>query len=53
MSEECLQIAEKIRKEKGMEERERHTQLNAGFQRRARKDKKAFINQQFKQREQK
>ena len=27
LSEECLQIAEKIRKEKGMEERERHTQL--------------------------
>ena len=53
MFEEALQIAEERRETKGGGERERHTQLNAGFQRSARKDKKAFINQQFKQREQK
>ena len=40
-SEETSQIAEK-RKVKGKGQRERHTQLNAEFQRTARKDKKAF-----------
>ena len=43
MSEEALQIAEKIRKAKGKEEKERYTQMNAEFQRIARKDKKAFL----------
>ena len=43
MSEEALQIAGKTRKAKGKEERERYTQLNAEFQRLARKDKKAFL----------
>ena len=42
MSEEALQIAVKRREAKGKGERERYTQLNAEFQRRARKDKKGF-----------
>ena len=42
LSEEALQIAEKIREAKGNGERERYTQLNAEFQRIARRDKKAF-----------
>ena len=42
-SEESLKIAEEIRKEKGKGERERYTQLNAEFQRIARRDKKAFF----------
>ena len=46
MSEEALQIAEKIREAKGNGERERYTQLNAEFQRIARRDKKAFIQKQ-------
>ena len=33
MSEEALQIAEKRREEKGKEEKERYTHLNAEFQR--------------------
>ena len=42
LSEEALQIAEKIREVKGKGERERYTHLNAEFQRRARRDKKAL-----------
>ena len=49
MSEEILQIAEKRREAKGKGERERYTQLNAEFQRRARKDKKAFLSDQRKE----
>ena len=45
MSEEVLQIAEKRREEKGKGERERCTQLNAEFQRTARKDKKGLSEQ--------
>ena len=45
LSEEALQIAEKRREVKGKEERERHTQLNAQFQRIARRDKKAFLSE--------
>ena len=41
MSEEALQIAEKRRKTKGKEERERYTQLNAEVQRIARKERKS------------
>ena len=37
--EEGLQIAEKIREAKGKGEKERYAQLNAEFQRMARKDK--------------
>ena len=40
-----LQIAEKRREEKGKGERERCTQLNAEFQRTARKDKKGLSEQ--------
>ena len=45
LSEEALQIAEKRREVKGKEERERHTQLNAQFQRTARRDKNAFLSE--------
>ena len=43
MSEEVLQIVEKRRDAKGKGERERYTQLNAEFQRIARRDKKIFL----------
>ena len=46
MSKEALQIAEERGKVKGKGERERYTQLNAEFQRIARQDKKAFLNEQ-------
>ena len=46
MSEEALQIALKRREAKGKGERERYTHLNAEFQRRARRDKKAFLSDQ-------
>ena len=49
MSEEVLQIAEEGRKVKGKGKRERYTQLNAEFQRIARKDKKAFLSEQCKE----
>ena len=48
LSEEALQIAEKIREAKGNGERERYTQLNAEFQRIARRDRKAFLSDQHK-----
>ena len=44
MSEEALQTAEKRRKAKGKEEKERYTHLNAEFQRIARRDKKASFS---------
>ena len=46
LSEEALQIAEKRREAKGKREKERHTHLNAEFQRIARRDKKAFLSDQ-------
>ena len=49
MSEEALQIAEKIREVKGKGEKERYTHLNAEFQRIARRDKKTFFSDQCKQ----
>ena len=49
MSEEPLQIAEERREAPGKEERERYTQLNAEFQRIARRNKKAFLSEQFKE----
>ena len=49
MSEEALQIAEKRREAKGKGEKERYTHLNADFQRIARRDKKAFFNDQCKE----
>ena len=51
MSEEALQIAERRRKAKGNGKRERYTQLNAEFQRIARRDKKAFFNEQCQKEE--
>ena len=43
LSEEALQIAVKRRVAKSKGEKERYRQLNAEFQRRARRDKKAFL----------
>ena len=48
MSEEALQIAEKRRETKGKGERERHTQLNAEFQRIAKKRKPSYVNKSKK-----
>ena len=45
LSEEALQIALKRREVKGKREKERYTHLNEGFQRIARKDKKAFLSE--------
>ena len=42
LSEEGLQIAEKIREGKGKVESKRYTQLNVEFQRKARRDNKTF-----------
>ena len=49
MSEEALQIAEKRREAKGKGEKERHTHLNAEFQKIARRDKKDFFSDQCKE----
>ena len=49
LSEEALQIAEKIREAKGKGEKERYTPLNTEFQRIARRDKKAFFSDQCKE----
>ena len=43
LSEEALQIAEKRKEAKGKGEQERHTHLNAEFQRIAKRDKKASL----------
>ena len=49
LSEGILQITEKRREVKGKGEKERYTHLNAEFQRIARRDKKAFLNDQCKE----
>ena len=49
LSEEALQIAEKIREAKGKEEKESYTHLNAEFQRVARRDKKTFLSDQCRE----
>ena len=46
MSEEALQIAVKRREPKSKGEKEKYTNLNAEFQRIARRDKKAFLSDQ-------
>ena len=46
LSEEALQIAVKRREEKSKGEKERYKHLNAEFQRIAKRDKKAFLNDQ-------
>ena len=50
LSEEGLQIAEKRREAGGKGEKERSAHLNAEFQRIARRDKKAFLSDQCKER---
>ena len=49
MSKEALQIAEKRREAKGKGEKERYIHLNAEFQRKGRRDKKAFQSDQCKE----
>ena len=48
-SEEALHTTEKRREVKGKREKERYIQLNAEFQRIARRDKKALLNEQCKE----
>ena len=47
--EEALQVAVKRRDLKSTGEKERYFHLNTGFQRRARRDKKAFFSDQCKE----
>ena len=49
LPEEALQIAVKRREAKSKGEKERHSYLNAEFQRIARRDKKAFLSDQGKE----
>ena len=49
LSEEALQIAVKTREAKSKGEKERYTHLNAEFQRKVRRDKKAFLSDQCKE----
>ena len=49
LCEKALQIAEETREAKGKGERERYTQLNADFQRIAKRDKRDFLNEQCKE----
>ena len=49
MSEEALQIAVKRRETKSKGEKERYTHLNSEFQKRARRNKKAFLSEQCKE----
>ena len=49
LSEEALQIALRRREAKSKGEKERYTHLNPEFQRRARRDKKAFLSDQCKE----
>ena len=44
-----MQIAEKRTEAKGKEEKERYTHLHAELQRRARRNKKAFLRDQCKE----
>ena len=53
LSREALQIAVKRREVKSQGEKERYKYLNAEFQRRARRDKKAFFRNQCKEIEEK
>ena len=49
LSEEALQIAVKRREVKSKGEKEKHKHLNAEFQRIARRDKKDFLSDQYKE----
>ena len=53
LSEEALQIAVKRREAKGKGEKERYTHFTSEFQRRKRRDKKAFLSDQCKEIEEK
>ena len=49
LSEEALKIAVKRQEAKSKGEKEIYTHLNAEFQRRARRDKKALLSDQYKE----
>ena len=49
LSEEALRIAVKRREVKSNGQKERYTHLNAEFQKKARRDKKAFLSDQCKE----
>ena len=49
LSEEAIHLAVKRREVKGKGEKERYTHLNVEFQRIAKTDKKAFLNDQCKE----
>ena len=49
MSEKPFEIVEKRREVEGKEERERYTQMNAGFQRITRRYKNTFFSEQCKE----
>ena len=49
LSEKALQIAVKRKEVKGKGENERYTHLSAEFQRIERRDKKAFLSDQYKE----
>ena len=51
LSEEALQIAVKRREAKSKGEKERYKHLNAEFQRIAKRDEKAFLSDQCKEKE--
>ena len=51
LSEEALQIPERIREVKSKGEKERYKHLNTEFQRIARRDKKGFLSDQCKETE--
>ena len=53
LSEEALQRAEKRREAKGKGEKETYTHFNTEFQRIARRDKKVFLSDQYKEIEEK
>ena len=49
VAEKALQITEERREVKSKGERERYTQVNAEFQRLVRRNKKAFLSEQYKE----
>ena len=49
LSDKVLQIAEKRREAKGKGKKERYTHMNAEFQKRAKRKKKAFLSDQCKE----
>ena len=51
LSDKVLQIPEKTREVKGKGEKERYIHLNAEFERIERRDKKAFLSDQCKERD--